>query len=124
MDKEYEEIRVTLDKNGKECVKIFQGSLLSRTQINDDGFEVAYRLYETPRRKLACVVRKNPAWPSVSNFADEKWGDISQDPQWWQPQYHLHVVDDYEELEQQIGAELTKALRDNASPPEVEYLDI
>lgn len=103
---------------------MFSGKLLSRKQVNAEGFEVVYRLYETPRGKLACVVRKNPAWRLSRNFDDQKWDEISQDPNWWQPQYQLHIADSYEELEQQIGVKLVEALRNSSTPTKVEYLDI
>lgn len=124
MNTDFEEVRVTISDGSSECVKVFSGKLLSRKQVNAEGFEVVYRLYETFRGKLACVVRKNPAWQSSRNFDDEKWDEVSQDPKWWQPQYQLHIAASYEELEQQIGAKLVEALRNGVTPTKVEYLDI
>ena len=107
-----------------ECEKVFKGKLVGRCQQHVEGFEIVYRLYETPRQKLACVVRKNPAWSASASFKDETWGEMAQDSNWWKPQYQLHIADNYEELEQLIGQDVVHVLQKSSAPKKVEYLDI
>lgn len=124
MNRGFEEVRVKLDEDGTTCEKIFQGKLIARKQLQEEGFELAYRLYETPRGKLACVVRKNPAWQNSTQLKERQWAEMSQDLQWWQPHYQLYVADDYQELKQQLGDTVVDMLQGSVAPTKTEYLDI
>lgn len=121
-----QQVEVQVDDGPVMRTQRFMGRRVAGFEHRDGPTLSVFSIYRTAKGNFAVYERRSPDWEAMTRYAQNDW----EDPRTWSSEFYrkaersLSVYESLDELKNHLPADVSDAVVEALSKPQIEDLDI